>query len=247
MNGRLQRYGAARLSHNVDEVHLSGRRADSALGSLRRTGWGVNAPPSLRLIVPGSQNDPDDEEIVGGLLARQEWAARNVWTRYAPMVYGFFDRALGSAGEAEDLTQEVFLRVFAAIHTLRDPRALRSFIYSSAIRMLRWHLRSKRVRRLLALSDSGELPDRGSPGVDSEGRELLQRFYRLLETLGANDRMAFVLRHVEGMSLEEIGRATEASLSTVKRRVRRASNQVASLAKSDPDLSQYFVRYGAFP
>jgi RNA polymerase sigma-70 factor, ECF subfamily len=161
------------------------------------------------------------------------------------MVYGLLDRALGSAGESEDLTQDVFLRVFAAIKTLRDPSCLRSFLYSSTLRMLRSHLRSKRVRRLLTLSPSGDLPDHISPGVDSEGRELLQRFYRLLDTLSANDRTAFVLRHIEELSLDEIVEATDASLATVKRRVRRASNHLASLAKADPDLAHYFVRHGA--
>jgi RNA polymerase sigma-70 factor, ECF subfamily len=169
-----------------------------------------------------------------------------MWNRYAPMVYGLLDRALGSAGESEDVTQEVFLRVFAAIRTVRDPDSLRSFIYSSAIRTLRWHLRSKRVRRLFTLSDSGELPDRASRGVDSEGRELLARFYRLLDTLRANDRTAFLLRHIEGLRLEEIVAATGVSLSTVKRRVSRASKQVTRLAKADPELARYIVRRGAY-
>ncbi len=161
------------------------------------------------------------------------------------MVYGLLDRALGSAGESEDLTQEVFLRVFAAIPTLRKPSALRSFIYSSALRMLRWHLRSRRIRRLLTLSDSGDLPDFPSPGSDSEGRELLQRFYRLLDSLSANDRTAFVLRHIEGLSLEEIVNFTGASLATVKRRIGRASTQIAALAKKDPELTPYFAPQGA--
>jgi RNA polymerase sigma-70 factor (ECF subfamily) len=160
------------------------------------------------------------------------------------MVYGFLDRALGSSGESEDLTQEVFWRVFAAIRTLREPTALRSFIYSSAIRMLRWHLRSRRIRRMFTLSDSGELPDRAVPAADSEGRELLATFYRLLDALGANDRTAFLLRQVEGMSLEEIVQATGASLATVKRRIRRASQELTVLAKAHPELVHYVVPCG---
>jgi RNA polymerase sigma-70 factor (ECF subfamily) len=160
------------------------------------------------------------------------------------MVYGFLDRALGSSGESEDLTQEVFWRVFAAIRTLREPTALRSFIYSSAIRMLRWHLRSRRVRRIFTLSDSGDLPDRASPAADSEGRELLVVFYRLLDKLSANDRTAFVLRHVEGLSLDEIVTATGASLATVKRRVRRGSQEMDVLARAHPELVHYVARAG---
>jgi len=191
---------------------------------------------------PHRESGPDDAELVGALAAREEWAARLAWSRYAPMVYGLLDRALGSAGESEDLTQEVFLRVFARIHTLRDPAALRSFIYSSALRMLRWHLRTKRVRRLLSLSRSGDLPDHPSPGIDDEGRDLLRRFYRLLDELGADDRTAFLLRHVEGLTLDEITRLTGASLATVKRRIRRASDRITALAQSDVELAQYLGR-----
>jgi RNA polymerase sigma-70 factor, ECF subfamily len=215
------------------------------LAQLRPPRPGISPHPPLRLVLASEAPEPDDTTLVRALAAREEWAARTAWSRYAPMVYGLLDRALGAAGESEDLTQEVFLRVFAAIRTLRDPSALRSFIYSTAIRMLRWHLRTKRIRRLLTLSDSGKMPDRASPAADSEGRELLQRFYRLLGTIGADDRTAFALRHIEGLSLEEMAKATGASLATVKRRVRRASKRVAVLAKADPDLIHYFVRGGA--
>jgi RNA polymerase sigma-70 factor (ECF subfamily) len=193
----------------------------------------------LRLVVSGASDEPDDAAIVRALAAREEWAARLAWDRYAPMVYGVLDRALGSADDSEDLTQEVFLRVFAAIRTVRDPSAFRSFIYSAALRMLRWHLRAKRVRRLLSLSDSGELPERASPADDSEGRDVLRRFYRLLDELGAQERTAFVLRHFEGLTLDEVGRLTGASLATVKRRIRRASERVTTLAQRDPELSGY--------
>jgi RNA polymerase sigma-70 factor (ECF subfamily) len=190
-------------------------------------------------VTPSASSEPDDVALVRALVLHEEWAARLAWSRYAPMVYGLLDRALGSAGESEDLTQEVFLRVFARIHTLRDPNALRSFIYSSALRMLRWHLRAKRVRKLLSLSDSGDLPERPSPGIDNEGRDLLRRFYRMLDELGANDRTAFLLRQVEGLALEEIASLTGASLATVKRRIRRAADRVHALAQSDAELSLY--------
>ncbi len=233
------------MSRNSVKMLLCSRGVSEKLGQLKPPRRGLSAHPPLRLVPASEVSETDDPTLVRGLAAREEWAARTTWNRYAPMVYGLLDRALGSAGESEDLAQEVFLRVFAAIQTLREPSALRSFIYSTAIRMLRWHLRSKRIRRLLTLSDSGSLPDRASPGADSEGRELLERFYRMLGTMGADDRTAFTLRHIEGLRLEEVVTATGASLATVKRRIRRASKRVAVLAKSDPDLMTYFVRGGA--
>ena len=113
--------------------------------------------------------------------------------------------------------------------------------------MLRWHLRAKRVRRLFALSDSGELPDWASPGVDNEARDLLRRFYGLLDELGVNERTVFLLRHVEGLTLEEIATLTGASLATVKRRIRRASDRIGVLAKGDTELAHYVNGQAAQP
>jgi RNA polymerase sigma-70 factor (ECF subfamily) len=158
------------------------------------------------------------------------------------MVFGLLDRALGSRSESEDLTQEVFWRVFAAAPKIREPSALRSFIYSSAVRMLRWHLRTRRVRQLFFSSRFADEVDAACPPADSEGREILTRFYHLLDTLGTEERTAFVLRHIESLSLDEIVTATGASLATVKRRIRRASDKVTALAKADPDLVQYLVQ-----
>jgi RNA polymerase sigma-70 factor (ECF subfamily) len=197
---------------------------------------------ALRLVGHVESGELDDAALVRALVDRREWAATVAWNRFGPMVYGLLDRALGSAAESEDLTQEVFWHVLAAIGTLRDPNALRSFIYSSAIRMLRSHLRAKRVRRLFAISDSGRVPERASQASDTEGRDLLDHFYAKLDTLGANDRTAFVLRNIEGLSLDEIVTATGASLATVKRRIRRASQQIERLTSVDPDFAEYRMR-----
>jgi RNA polymerase sigma-70 factor, ECF subfamily len=203
---------------------------------------GAAGGPPLRLVAQREATEPDDPTLVRGLVAREEWAARAVWNRYAPLVYGVLDRALGSSSESEDLTQEVFWRLFAAIGKLRDPSALRSFIYSCAIRMLRWHLRARRVRRFLSLSESGDVPEQATQASDAEGSELLVRFYAMLDTLSANERTAFTLRQIEGLSLQEIVDATGVSLATVKRRIQRASLQVEKLAAADPNFADYVVR-----
>lgn len=201
--------------------------------------------PPLRLVGRDGAGEPDDRALVRGLALREEWAARAVWNRYASLVYGILNRALGCPSESEDLTQEVFYRVFAAAGSLRDAGALRSFLYSSVVRRLRSHLRAKRVRRFLSLSDTGEVPEQPADGCDSEGRELLARFYRMLDTLGANERTAFTLRNVEGLSLQEIADVTGSSLATIKRRLQRASDQVERLARKEPDFAEYLRSSGA--
>lgn len=187
--------------------------------------------PPLQLVRPRSAAVVEtDEEVVHGLIHKEEWAAVALWTRYGPLVYRIAERAMGSRHEAEDLTQDVFLCVFNKIAGLRDRSALRSFVVSVTIRTVKWKLRRKRLRQWVQLTESGNLPDQPVHGVDAE--VTLRCFYRLLDKLSADDRLIFVLRRVDGMQLDEVGHATGHSVATVKRR----------LAKADAELSQWMER-----
>lgn len=200
----------------------------------------------VQLVSPGAEPALDDADLVRAFAKRETWAARAIWNRHAPMVFRLLERALGPNGEAEDLTQDVFLRAFASLPTLRDFDALRSFIYSVALRTLRWELRRRRVRRILRLSDNGQLPDMPVRGVDSEARQILARFYAVLERLRVNDRTAFVLRHLEGLKLEEVASTMGVSLATVKRWIARAVLEVAAHVEADGELATYLRERGGF-
>jgi RNA polymerase sigma-70 factor (ECF subfamily) len=199
-----------------------------------------------RLVTVGTEPDIVDADLVRAFAKGDSSAAGMIWTRHAPMVYRLLERALGPDGEAEDLTQDVFLTTFARLPTLRNTDALRSFIYSVALRTLKWELRRRRVRRILHLSHTGHLPELPVRAVDSEARQLLARFYALLDELGSNERTAFVLRHMEEFKLEEIAERMEVSLATVKRWVSRASQKVSVLVEADRELSAYFRQLGGF-
>jgi RNA polymerase sigma-70 factor (ECF subfamily) len=184
--------------------------------------------------------------LVRAFVNAEGWAASAIWRRYAPMVFGLLERALGPNGEAEDLTQDVFLVTFAKLPALRESEALRSFIYSVALRTLKWELRRRRVRRILRLSENGQLPETPVRGTEGDARQVLARFYALLEQLGVDDRAAFVLRYMEGLKLEEIAERMGVSLATVKRRVARASRHVSALVDGDPELSARAGDRGGF-
>ena len=200
----------------------------------------------VQLVSVGAEPGLDDADLVRAFSKGESWAARAIWTRHAPMVHRLLERALGPNGDAEDLTQDVFLRTFAALPGLRDHNALRSFIYSVGLRILKWELRRRRVRRILYLSPTGQLPDLPARAVDSEARQILARFYTLLEQLGVNERMAFALRHMEGCKLEEIAESMGVSLATVKRWVSRGAQSVSALVEADPELAAYFRQGGGF-
>ena len=174
-----------------------------------------------------------DLELAHALLAGQAHAAEMAWDRYAPLVHGIVSRALGPDAEVEDVTQEIFYRLFSRIGTLRKPEALRSFVISFAVRIVKWELRRRRARRWLTLSETGEVPDEQIMVINAESRYALRRLYALLDRLNTRERLVLVLRHVEGMTLEEIAEAMELSLATVKRVLRRASTRVSQLVDAE--------------
>jgi len=191
----------------------------------------------MRLVAASSEEAEGarDLALAHALLNGTSHAAEMAWERYAPLVHRIVSRAIGPDAEVEDVTQEIFYRLFSRIGTLRKPEALRSFVISFAIRIVKWELRRRRARRWLTLSETGDVPDEQQMVMDAESRYSLRRLYSLLDRLSTRERLVLVLRHVEGMTLEEIAEAMELSLATVKRGLRRASLRVSQMVDAgDP-------------
>jgi RNA polymerase sigma-70 factor (ECF subfamily) len=201
------------------------------------------APPKLELVDRRTQPtgerafaDVDDATLVTETLAEKRWAQREIWYRFAPMVYGLLRRSLGSRHDHEDLVQEVFVRVFRRLHTLEKATALRSFVYSVAVRVMSEEIRHfqvlRRARCQLALMN-----DRSSSApVDFEARDTLLRIQHILDGVPDKHRAVFVLRHVEGLELREIALGLDISLATVKRYLGKAMAAIERAAVRDEAL-----------
>lgn len=143
-----------------------------------------------------------------------------IFRRYHSLVRAIVCRSLGVT-DASDTVQEVFLRLFRSLSQIRDPDALKSFLTGIAIRVVRSELRSRRVRSIVTLSEDAEADARRDESSDS--KELVVALYRELGKLDDEVRLAFVLRHVQGMTLPEVAEHLECSLATAKRRLSVAS------------------------
>jgi len=194
----------------------------------------------LHIVPTAARPEISDADLARALIADEPWAHAAAWSRFAPLVFKMAWRALGSEEEAEDVTQEVFYRLFARIKTLCKPESLRSFVVSFAIRILKWELRRKRAGRWLTFFEPNALPDITFRGADPEARDVLERFYKVLDQLGTRERLVFALRYLESMTLGEIAAAMEISLSTVKRSHAQAVMQVQRWIGSDRDLAGFF-------
>ena len=191
----------------------------------------------LALVTGRRRRDVSDVEVAEGLALGEDWAITEAWHRFAPLVLMTAERALGSKSDAEDVTQDVFNGLFRNMQTLRDPASLRSFVYSIAVRTLKSHLRSRKLRHWLSFREPETLPDLRHSVQDVEGREFVRNLYRLLDRLSPRERLVFVLRRVEAMTVEEIASTMDISTSTVKRSFTHASARLSRWIAADPVLS----------
>jgi RNA polymerase sigma-70 factor (ECF subfamily) len=168
-------------------------------------------------------------------------AAASVWNRYSTLVRGVLCRSLGPSDELPDLVQEVFLRFFKQIKTLRDPSALRSFLIGITLRVARSELRRRRVRRWLRLTDTGVLPEEATTRP-SDPHHALTRLYAILDTLEDRGRLAFAFRYFEGYELTEVSAALGCSLATTKRHLARAEERIHRIIRNEPIFAPYLDR-----
>jgi RNA polymerase sigma-70 factor (ECF subfamily) len=187
-----------------------------------------------------------DDAMLASLAADGHTRAHTaIWDRYGPLVRSIMRRSIGPGNEVEDLVQEVFLRFYRNLALLRNPAALRSFIFAISFRVAISELRSRRVRKWLRFTDDGRLQaptTRFVSPADFEAREAVSGLYAILERLEAKDQMAFVLYYVEGLELTEVAEALGVSLATIKRRLGRVSSRVFAMAESDRRLLEYLGR-----
>ncbi len=191
----------------------------------------------LSLVVGPDRRAASDGELARGLMAGDAWAVAETWRRFAPMVLMMARRTLGSQSEAEDVSQEVFYRVYRKVKSLREPDSLRSFVYAFAIRALKTELRRRKLRGWLCFERPETLAGLGGRTLDVESRDLLRRFHGLLDRLAPRDRLVFVLRRMESMTVDEIATTMDISVSTVKRSMAHASDRLSRWIDADPGLA----------
>jgi RNA polymerase sigma-70 factor (ECF subfamily) len=180
-----------------------------------------------------------DAQLVSDVARGDRQALGAVWDRYSSLVRGVLYGSLGADHAIEDLLQDVFLAFFRGAAQIRDGSLLRGYLVGVAVRLAALELRKRRVRRWVGLSPTGELPDLPIAPSDDEGRESLRALHRVLDQLGTQRRLAFVLRHVQGMEILEIAEALRVSESTTRRELARAQKQLAALARGEPALARY--------
>jgi RNA polymerase sigma-70 factor (ECF subfamily) len=199
-----------------------------------------SSTPTRRRRAPKELLLEEDTALGRALAAGDRAAAPLAFRRFYPVVETTLRRLLGSDDDVPDLAQDVFIRFFAKVGELKKHGSVRAFVTAIAFRRAREERKRRRVRRtsapIVREVQSGLAAGRGG---DPEKRHAISRLYGMMDRLSDGDRSAYALRFVEGLELNEIARTMKVSLSTVRRSLRRASQRIDELMRTDPVLAAY--------
>ncbi|MBI2822459.1 MAG: sigma-70 family RNA polymerase sigma factor [Acidobacteria bacterium] len=159
-----------------------------------------------------------------------EESAHTLYRLYAKPVYNFVFRLIGSTEDAEDLTQETFLKVFNELTRLRDPGQFKFWLYRIARNEVYQRIRRLKRKNEVSLDDDTggyhNLLQDGARNLNPEdsllNRELERQIQLALEAMPLKLRDVFVLGVLQKFSYEEITKIVGRSLLSVKTDIYRA-------------------------
>ncbi|MBN2194603.1 MAG: RNA polymerase sigma factor [Polyangiaceae bacterium] len=181
----------------------------------------------------------DDEELVDRLVRGDVWAKEALYRRYFGQIWHLALRLLAHREDAEDVVQDTFVHAFEEVADLRDRTRFGHWLTRITVHQVHRRFRRRKLHRLLGWTQYDEdatLDLLVRSGTDPERAVELRRIAGVLQQLPTRQRIAWVLRHVEGFSLDETAGLAQASIATVKR------DLVAAQARIQRALAQRGVR-----
>ncbi|MBM3908269.1 MAG: sigma-70 family RNA polymerase sigma factor [Gemmatimonadetes bacterium] len=184
----------------------------------------------------------DDNQLVTSFLNGTTNAFDILVDRYQSRLLNFVYRTVGDRERAEDLVQEVFIRVYRHLARFDQGKKFSTWIYTIASNLAKNELRNRARNPLVyfqTMTSTWEDEDRPLEFEDStarpddafERRHLRELVEAGVRRLPAHHRQVFVLRELEGRSYEEIAEMTNCNLGTVKSRLNRARAAFAEIVR----------------
>jgi RNA polymerase sigma-70 factor (ECF subfamily) len=184
----------------------------------------------------------DERALVQALRARHPGAVAAFYDQHAAHVHRTLRSALGADADLPDLMQEVFIRAVDGIRELDDTERVRSWLTTIAVFTARAHIRRRARRNWLSLFSPQRIEVSEQEPPCSDARFALSEVYQVLDQMPLNERMAFALRIIDGMTLPDAAEACSVSLATFKRRLTRAEKTFVEAAQKRPKLVSWLER-----
>lgn len=177
----------------------------------------------------------NDLELIERLKTGDQQAFRAIVDSWKDMVYNTSLGIVQNAEDAEDVTQEVFVQVYESVNQFKGDSKFSTWLYRIAVTKSLDHLRKKKRKKRFAFVQSlfgyneeevNHQPDFQHPGVTMENKENAAVLFRAIEKLPDNQKTAFTLHKLEGLSYQEIAEIMETTVSSVESLMHRAKGNL---------------------
>jgi RNA polymerase sigma-70 factor (ECF subfamily) len=182
--------------------------------------------------VLGAMDQPSNTDLIQKALQGDQVAFADIVEKYRGKIYGLILRMVKNRVEAEDLTQETFIKAFNSLATFNSDYAFSTWLYKIAVNNCIDHFRKKRLKTYpidtpIQVKDGQVQRDFADPHMVGPEKKLISKERNSLiedaiAELPEKYRQAIILRHSKDRSYEEIAEALDIPLGTVKVRIFRA-------------------------
>jgi RNA polymerase sigma-70 factor (ECF subfamily) len=164
-----------------------------------------------------------DSELIAAVLSGNADAFSGLVRRYQDTCVRFAVRMLGSRVDADDVLQSAFMRAFRNLRSCREPERFGGWLYQIVINECKTYATRQRRRELRFTPATTAIERAVAPGTEPEKvSDVGEQIESALALLPPEQREAFLLKHVEEMTYEEMSEMTGVSVPALKMRVKRA-------------------------
>jgi len=176
-----------------------------------------------------------ETELVTLLKQKDRAAFKSIVDTWQDMGYNTSLGILQNAEDAEDVTQEVFIRVFESVSSFKGESKFSTWVYRITVSKAMDHIRKKKTKKRFAFIQAFygkndepiiDPPDFFHPGIGMENKENAVVLFKAMEQLPPNQKIAFVLNKVEGLSYLEIAEIMKITDSAVDALLQRAKSNL---------------------
>ena len=176
----------------------------------------------------------NETELIEQLKQGDETAFRTIVEQWKDMVYNTILGIVQNETEAEDLAQDVFIKVFEKISTFKGDSKFSTWLYRIATTTALDHLRSKKRKKrfgfLKSLGGDGDekdsIPDFHNPGVSLDNKERAAVLFKAIDSLPENQKTAYTLHKLEGLSYRDVSEVLNTTVSAVESLMSRANQNL---------------------
>jgi RNA polymerase sigma-70 factor (ECF subfamily) len=173
-----------------------------------------------------------DEELVESILEGDEKAFEALYERYFPRIYRFVERRMNNRADSEEVTQEAFVNLFLSLASFRREAPFAAWVFGVTRRTIAARFKKKRRETVALSEENAERPAAGFAATvyrepdPHEVYEYNERIGRMRaaasDKLTGEQRLFFVLHHIQNRPIQEIARQVAKSEDAVKSHLYRA-------------------------